>query len=676
MRRFTSIVALSTTILLPTVVSAQRVSDPCTERSHCELELACVQGNCLDDGKFLVTLSWPANTDLDLVLQTPSGAKISAALDANLDADGGYLRRDECYRESDCEDNTGHLNVEHITWPWGNAIPEGEFEVWAVNYDGRAATNFEISVLRPDGTTESFGGGMAATERTESGHFTFTVKDTVCDVDSDKDGLCDKWEREGIDINDDGVVDLDLPALGADPNHKDLFVELDRLKDQKVFGLGGVVTAFANAPVDNPDGKNGITLHIEQSDEVDKYGSTTVTASTVFNHTDIAVVKYGTAAEEEESHSCDTGWFGHAADRASDNCEHIMKARKQVYRYALYVSAISIGGYSGLGELAGNDFIVSVGSWANNSQSIQQGTFMHELGHTLRLGHGGGDHRHCKPNHLSRMNYLYQLGDRCAGCALSYGPPLAALDEAALDEAIGIGGPASWPQVAFANSMGVTLTTTDASKPIDWNGDGDSVDTVNASVSSGSHPCGAALSPETLQTIDEWNALQLNFRTAGGWNAVFPAADFGTEEEELTEEDYVDGASSSHSDNDGLSNLEDNCPTVDNLDQADRDGDDVGDVCDECPDTPAPGYINGCPETDDGFSNTDDGKEDAEGDEEDAQSGTEGGVELPDRRDDSDDEDTQFIQPDRGCSTASGADATASLLLLGFLGLRRRRRRD
>ena len=49
--------------------------------------------------------------------------------------------------------------------------------------------------------------------------------------DDDEDGLPNAWEEEGggIDINGDGVVDLDLFTRGADPFHKDVFVEVDAM---------------------------------------------------------------------------------------------------------------------------------------------------------------------------------------------------------------------------------------------------------------------------------------------------------------------------------------------------------------------------------------------------------------------------------------------------------------
>src|SRR4029453_5184850 len=46
-------------------------------------------------------------------------------------------------------------------------------------------------------------------------------------ADSDGDGLLDSWEINGLDADRDGMIDVKLPAMGANPNHKDLFVELD-----------------------------------------------------------------------------------------------------------------------------------------------------------------------------------------------------------------------------------------------------------------------------------------------------------------------------------------------------------------------------------------------------------------------------------------------------------------
>ena len=40
----------------------------------------------------------------------------------------------------------------------------------------------------------------------------------------------------------------------------------------------------------------------------------------------------------------------------------------------------------------------------------QSGTFMHELGHVLGLGHGGDSGINLKPNYLSVMSYAFQLG--------------------------------------------------------------------------------------------------------------------------------------------------------------------------------------------------------------------------------------------------------------------------
>jgi Tol biopolymer transport system component len=100
------------------------------------------------------------------------------------------------------------------------------------------------------------------------------------DLDPDGDAIPTVWEVNGLDVDGDGVVDVDLAAMGADPMRKDLFVEIDCLfSDGNSDGdfndpedhnhcpsqdaLNDIVKVFANAPLDNPDGSVGIQLHVD-----------------------------------------------------------------------------------------------------------------------------------------------------------------------------------------------------------------------------------------------------------------------------------------------------------------------------------------------------------------------------------------------------------------------------
>jgi len=103
------------------------------------------------------------------------------------------------------------------------------------------------------------------------------------DADTDDDDLLDSWEACGVDRDGDGTIDLDLPAWGADPFRKDLFLELDWMVDNDSAGtpdhshepalpaLIQMWSEFAMAPVTNPPNpaagvppsKDGIALHID-----------------------------------------------------------------------------------------------------------------------------------------------------------------------------------------------------------------------------------------------------------------------------------------------------------------------------------------------------------------------------------------------------------------------------
>jgi alpha-tubulin suppressor-like RCC1 family protein len=101
-------------------------------------------------------------------------------------------------------------------------------------------------------------------------------------ADRDGDGLPDDWEINGANIDCamttqcggcPAGVDVDLPAMNADPDHKDLYVELDWLpgfpNDQpRRAAIQALKAAFLTAPLNaggitNPDNTPGINLWVD-----------------------------------------------------------------------------------------------------------------------------------------------------------------------------------------------------------------------------------------------------------------------------------------------------------------------------------------------------------------------------------------------------------------------------
>lgn len=242
--------------------------------------------------------------------------------------------------------------------------------------------------------------------------------------DTDGDGLLDSWETDGLDINGDGVIDLDLPAMGADPMHKDLFLEVDVMDGVTLepYAIQACIDAFANAPVENPDDVTGITVHIDMG-----------TA-------DILPFKETWDDDFVDFANAKSLFFGTDSERNDPNWEHIRAARQRVFRYAAVCNTIANAG--GWGELPGNDFYMMAGGNAASDAYWQAVTFIHELGHNLGLAHGGGDPINSKPNYVSAMNYAFH--DYCVASTGDPLPPdfsreaLLPLIEDNLDETIGI----------------------------------------------------------------------------------------------------------------------------------------------------------------------------------------------------------------------------------------------
>ncbi len=289
--------------------------------------------------------------------------------------------------------------------------------------------------------------------------------------DIDNDGLLNGWEINGYDKNGDGIVDIDLPALGADPRHKDLFVEVDAMvgRAPNQTALNRVVDAFAAVPnslVDNPDGMDGITLHIQ------------------LDETDIPLADWPNAFGDFDN--VRNNRFGTPAQRTDTNWSNIRDAKAKVYRYCIFANTHSGGTSSGYGERPGNDFMVTLGAWSppGGDEDQQVGTFMHEFGHNLNLDHGGNDDINYKPNYHSIMNYHWQTPhSNHTGWELDYSREvLPTLDESSLDENAGIGGAAGVTVPVGPLRLNGLPWIVSESGPVNWNHNGNWDTGVNADI--------------------------------------------------------------------------------------------------------------------------------------------------------------------------------------------------
>jgi len=264
--------------------------------------------------------------------------------------------------------------------------------------------------------------------------------------DRDSDGLPDSWETFGIDTDGDGTPELTLP--GANPDRRDIYIEIDYM-DCAISGgdcatgdahshvpkqaaIDAAVEMFAEAPVYNPDGSFGISLHVEVDDPIPHQNALRLTC-----------FDPETGAGDFYAVKNNPAYFG------ADN------PRQFAYHYSIFAHRQrSDEGSSGCASGGGN-FLVTLGGWnvgegdldadglpdADVGTLMQQaGTLVHELGHNLGLGHGGTDGFNYKPNYLSVMNYFFQVSGILPSEKLDYSRlALPGLNETDLDETLGIG---------------------------------------------------------------------------------------------------------------------------------------------------------------------------------------------------------------------------------------------
>jgi hypothetical protein len=377
-----------------------------------------------------------------------------------------------------------------------------------------------------------FGGTDYFLSGTFTGHFAGDGAED--NPDSDGDGLPDEWETKGYDAGDDGTIDVPLPQMGADPLHKDVFVQLDMMLGHPLqrTAIAKVVSAFANAPVSNPDGKPGITLHVDM-------GPGTVMRP--------SGATWGTLSRSGSTPHKEVVGSGSETNYDWSEFEAIKKknfpaARAPVFRYALsihrYGSKSQDSG--GLGRVAGGDFLIAMGAYCDagidcqGTEAEQAGTFMHELGHTLGLRHGGDTNVNYKPNYFSIMNYAFQISGltsegkslldysryRAEG-ASGGGPVMPNLNENDLSEGDGFG-PAAFAVPQFGTEyecnqmIGSAKRKASTRDPIDWN--------CNGAIDPGrmARDLNGDFSRTVLTSFDDWSNLAFKGGAIGAPGAPAP----------------------------------------------------------------------------------------------------------------------------------------------------------
>jgi hypothetical protein len=270
----------------------------------------------------------------------------------------------------------------------------------------------------------------------------------------------------------------------------------------KKLAMDKVIAAFANAPVTNPDGRPGITLHVDV-DEAIPYQ---------------AVLS-----------PIGQPWSWNGFDQIKNGQGHLSPAKPRIYHYALFAQDLGSSNFpltsSGVSRgYGGSDFVVSLGGWDGGTGTSQQqaGTFMHELGHNLGLRHGGGDNESYKPNFLSIMNYSFQTSGLIINGKegiLDYSRfSLPSLNETLLNVPVGLNGgtaAAGYGTRYYCPDPGggwIEKLVINANGPIDWNCSGSAAGNVAADVNQS-----GVLSIYTGS--EEWSVLDYK----GGGNIGPPA---------------------------------------------------------------------------------------------------------------------------------------------------------
>lgn len=324
-----------------------------------------------------------------------------------------------------------------------------------------------------------------------AGGYEFDCSQAADPRDTDGDGISDGVEVFGLVINDQVVAtdattqlaqigpvgpdaelpfvtQINLPLWGADPRHKDLFIEIDfmqrnpgeseqRLQPDKARQFAAyyadtldnpspIVDLYRAVSLLNPDGERGIHTHLDTGIAPETPADATIYGDWGGFNAVPAVQK------EDDSYT--------GANPQTAWQENMHTARRGIFRYILaYPSG---GGQNPLGSFASSGPMDS--AWV----------LAHEFAHAMGLAHSGPPgvtgvvDPNCKPNYQSLLNYAFG-GSTAVGFSDGLGAP--PLNNVALTE---------WAAVPPANTSYLDVLENTfkyyvdrTHGHVDWNRDGE-----------------------------------------------------------------------------------------------------------------------------------------------------------------------------------------------------------
>ena len=223
--------------------------------------------------------------------------------------------------------------------------------------------------------------------------------------DTDGDGLWDGFEVLGI--RGAGLYpDQALPTWGADPRHKDVFLESDHYNAPSLDHPGRPLSAAgallmaeyagkcSGGPgyLNNPDGRRGFSIHVDNGvNPVDASGNITSTAHGAWGGT--------SGVPSSDCAQFEYGWRF-----------HMSPIRHGIFRYG-----VGCPDGTGTGSVGHPYFYFNSDDGGQPYFEKRPGVYaIHELGHNFGLEHYGkredGSSFNFKPHYISLMNYAYEWG--------------------------------------------------------------------------------------------------------------------------------------------------------------------------------------------------------------------------------------------------------------------------